>query len=222
MNQTYEQLRQGSNIIASLRAMSPTGRISAREAFLLAERQATRFLELSGVVDGPVPTEAISQLPHIEVQYRDIPTSGLSFWNGCCWIICLNNTEPETRQRFTLLHELKHIIDHRPQATARSAEADALHERLADYFAGCVLMPKRLLKRAWGEGTQRPSELGQLFDVSARAIAVRLDQVGLSEPKTRCLPTSVVDEHRPRYFRQATSSHCIPDLALEAIHDRSR
>jgi Zn-dependent peptidase ImmA (M78 family) len=48
-------------------------------------------------------------------------------------------------------------------------------EAVAEYFAACVLMPKRLIKRAWGEGHQRVSELSDLFDVSPRAMKIRLE-----------------------------------------------
>jgi hypothetical protein len=40
-------------------------------------------------------------------------------------------------------------------------------------------MPKRILKRAWGDGIQRIADLAELFDVSERAMQVRLGQVGL-------------------------------------------
>ncbi|MBK6886858.1 MAG: ImmA/IrrE family metallo-endopeptidase [Tetrasphaera sp.] len=63
-------------------------------------------------------------------------------------------------------------------------------ETAADYFAGCALVPKRELKRAWGLGIQRIDDLAAHFGVSQHAIEVRLDQTGLSrevdpEPEMR-------------------------------------
>jgi Zn-dependent peptidase ImmA (M78 family) len=88
------------------------------------------------------------------------------------------------------MHEFKHIVDHRE--TDRLYTGDRRHtpaeqaELAADYFAGCLLMPKRLLKRAWGNGLQRPVAVGRHFRVSARAAEVRLAQTGLSETSDRC------------------------------------
>jgi Zn-dependent peptidase ImmA (M78 family) len=50
-------------------------------------------------------------------------------------------------------------------AGSRSHSAARQAEQAADYFAGCVLMPRRSLKAAWGRGIQTPAALGNLFDV---------------------------------------------------------
>jgi Zn-dependent peptidase ImmA (M78 family) len=155
-----------------------------------------------------VDSGVISELPRIHVVREPLPTSGMSFWDGRCWVITLNSSEPVTRQRFTLLHEYKHIVDHGAAdrlytGTTRHSPA-AQAEQAADYFAGCALMPKRLMQRAWGQGIQRPAELAQRFFVSERAIEVRLAQLGLSQPRQRCLPpTSALraKQTRRRYFR---------------------
>jgi Zn-dependent peptidase ImmA (M78 family) len=146
-------------------------------------------------------SEVVTELPRIGDQRRDLPTSGLSYWNGRLWIIALNRAEPWTRQRFTLFHEYKHIIDHgRADHLYRSQSgysAEQRAEQAADYFAGCVLMPKRLLKRAWARGVQRPALLADHFNVSTPAVTVRLAQVGLTDNSSqRCAPR--------RYHRQST------------------
>jgi Zn-dependent peptidase ImmA (M78 family) len=176
---------EGPSVLASLRDLIPLRPLEFAEALHIAELQALRLLELTGVSDGPVPTEAVSELPRIQIRHREIPTSGLSYWDGQCWIICLNRSEPITRQRFTLFHEYKHIIDH-GRTRLLYGDDERRAEQAADYFAGCVLLPRPLLKRAWAGGVQRPSSLAALFDVSERAVAVRLAQVGLSEPRKRC------------------------------------
>lgn len=107
-------------------------------------------------------------------------------------MLAVNGREPEARQRFTLFHEYKHVVDHGRTGLlyrgtpGRSPEQQA--EQAADYFAGCVLMPKRLVKLAWGNGIQAPAVLAALFDVSERAAEVRLAQLGLSERAVRCAP----------------------------------
>jgi Zn-dependent peptidase ImmA (M78 family) len=204
---TYEE----RSMLACLRALIPIRELQFGEALVIAELQANRLLALSGISDGPLPSDVITELPRIRLAYRDLPTSGLSYWDGRgrTWVICLNMAEPCTRQRFTLLHEYKHIIDHGRTdrlytgSSGHSAEKQA--EQAADYFAGCALMPKRLVKRAWGQRIQRPTVLAELFDVSARAVEVRLAQLGLTEPRSRCAPPSAGPTWRRfgrTYYRQ--------------------
>lgn len=61
-------------------------------------------------------------------------------------------------------------------------------ERAADHFAACLLMPKRWVKRLWGEGTQTITQMAAAFGVSHQAMRYRLDQLGLVEPPERCRP----------------------------------
>jgi Zn-dependent peptidase ImmA (M78 family) len=118
--------------------------------------------------------------------------SGASDWDHGRrrWVITINGGQQATRQRFTLFHEYKHILDHgRPRmldAEQRRYGRPA-SECIADYFAGCALMPRTLLKRAWAGGIQRLPDLAALFDVSERAIEVRLSQLNLSGSTSRCL-----------------------------------
>ena len=171
--------------MASLRDLIPPRPLQFSEALRIAELQALRLLELTGVSDGPVPTEIVSELPRIAVLSRAIPTSGLSYWDGQRWLIALNRSEPVTRQRFNCSTSTNTLsITARPSCCTATTSAEP--SRAADYFAGCTLLPRTLLKRAWARGVQRPSALATLFDVSERAAAVRLAQVGLSDPIDRC------------------------------------
>lgn len=205
MHDTNQQ-HETRSVLAILCGLIPPRTVRFSEALCVAEIQANRLLELTAVSDGPVPNEVISELPRVRITYRDIPTSGMSYWDGQVWIIALNRSEPHARQRFTLFHEYKHIIDHGRASQLYGSDEQA--EQAADFFAGCALMPKTFLKRAWaGELVQRPIVLAQLFDVSARAVSVRLAQIGLSEPVDRCQTRSARSPHRSgRYFRQLSNS----------------
>lgn len=186
---------EAPSVLASLRQLAPERSMQLFEALRVAELQASRLLELSGVDLTPVPSEIISRLPRMSIEYDfDMPdsASGASAWDSQTktWIVTLNGRHVDTRQRFTLLHEYKHIVDHGRLPLA--VETDRHHfglppvEYVADYFAGCVLVPKRLLKRAWGQGIQSVVTLAVLFDVSQRAMEVRLTQVGLIRRADRC------------------------------------
>lgn len=121
--------------------------------------------------------------------------------------VYVNANEPLVRQRFTLLHEFKHVLDF--------ADADVLYarlgsgnvkrqkqqiEQLANEFAGNVLMPTMLVKRAWF-AVQDIDELGRLFNVSPEAMTTRLEKLGLiGKPDTE-----------PRmYFRRVGT---VPELS---------
>ncbi len=198
------------SVLASLRGLVPDRRTSFTEALRVAETQAARLRFLTDTDSLEFPEDAITDLPRIRVRRRTLPMSGMSYWNGQEWVIALNNREPEARQRFTLLHEYKHILDHGRATqlylgTARHDSATQA-EQAADYFAGCALMPKALVKRLWGQGIQRPDQLAQQFGVSERAIEVRLAQLGLTEPTPRCQHQPLRRQTRPkRYYRNNSS-----------------
>jgi len=209
------------NVLAALRALIPREALHLHEALGIAELQANRLLKLYGITDVPVPIEIVTDLPRLIVEYDpDLPedaASGGSTWDGArgSWVICLNSSEPDTRQRFTLLHEFKHIIDHssRGLLPTRGRRYDGLEpvEYIADYFAGCVLMPKRLLKPAFYRITQTPAELAALFDVSELAMTRRLTQLHLSDERPP------LDWDTPTPPERLLTSGQRPDLSDDSI-----
>lgn len=178
-------------IVRALRDFVPIRPLSREEALRIAELQATRLLELSGITSGPVPERIITELPRIDVRrFSPLPVSGATEWANSQWLVVLNAAEPVTRQRFSLAHEFKHILDHRfidhlYQGVPERDRA-AWVEQVCDYFAGCVLMPRAWVKRAWTTGNQHLPELALSFGVSQAAMTVRLNQIGLTEPQQRC------------------------------------
>jgi len=180
---------EARSLLACLRDLIPNRHLTFLESLRIAELQANRLRQLMAPDVEALPELVISEQPRIRVVRRAMPTSGLTYWSGEEWIIALNRNEPEARQRFSLFHEYKHIVDHhRSHALYRGSRnygGEQQAEQAADYFAGCVLMPKALMKRAWGNGTQTPTKLGWLFEVSPRAAEVRLAQLGLTDPRLR-------------------------------------
>lgn len=181
------------SILWRLRQLMPARPLSSAEGLRLAELQANRLLEWSGIDEAGTPTELVSGLPFVQVALRDdLPVSGLANWYKPRWVILLNSTEPGVRRRFSLMHEFKHILDHDsigyryPATWATSSERRA--ELAADYFAACLLMPKRLVKRRYGQGLHDVAELAAEFGVSAVAMRYRLQQLGLMERTLRGEP----------------------------------
>lgn len=210
--------RPTPSVLASLRNLVPDRLLQQHEALHIAELQAARLRELTNSTDTALAEEAIASLPRIRVVRRHLPTSGMSYWNGECWVIALNENEPEARQRFTLVHEYKHILDHptadRLYRDGYRMTASEQAERAADYFAGCVLMPRMLLKRSWGTGVQTLSALARTFEVSSRAVEVRLSQIGLTEPTARCTPPRRIGPpKRGVFYRDVHPAYAVEEVA---------
>lgn len=200
---------QNRSVMASLRAVTPHREVSFDEALKVAELQAAKLADLV-VNENGICDRDIAGLPRITVTYEDLAVSGMSHWNGQTWVISIARSDSRARQRFTLLHEFKHIIDH--GHTARLYRGDRIRsaaqqaETAADYFAGCALVGKRPLKSAWGNGIQRVLDLATHFGVSEHAIRVRLAQTGLDVvadrlPAPRCARPVSTARHQPQRFR---------------------
>jgi Zn-dependent peptidase ImmA (M78 family) len=193
--------------IGRLRGIMPARPVSTTEAYMLAERQATELLRQLGVTSVPVPVARINGLPRVEIQveprHRMLDKSGFSHrWENGRWLIVVNRNDVPGRRRFTLAHEFKHVLDHSiaSVAYAQLGHGDSKRqqrqiEHICDHFAACLLMPRMVVKRAWGNGIQDIDALAGLFKVSATAMQIRLDYLGLT------------DEERPvaTYFRRSSS-----------------
>jgi Zn-dependent peptidase ImmA (M78 family) len=178
-------------VIASLRDFVPIRPLTRNEALRIAELQAQRFHELLGNQFPPLSEEAIAQLPKLQVERMSpLPVSGASHWAQGRWLIVLNGAEPLARQRFSLAHEFKHILDHRfigvLYTSVPAVDRAQWVEQVCDYFAGCLLMPRPWVKRLYGQGIQRLPDLAVRFGVSQQAMQVRLNQIGLTPPAERC------------------------------------
>ncbi len=180
------------SIIKELRALQPQRPLTPIEAFNIAERQASRLLKLSGIIEPHVPGEIIAALPRVRIDVcPELPVAGSSHWSNSTkqWVIRLNGDDAPVRQRFTLAHETKHILDHGVAdfaypATSRTSRAERI-ELTCDYFAACLLMPRPWVKRVYGQGLHEVGALAALFGVSRAAMRYRLDQLGLSDAR-RC------------------------------------
>lgn len=176
-----------TNPVAELRLICPSRRLAPWEAKSVAEKQAHRLHTLMRVDEPPFPEQAIEYLPRVEVRFvRVRRLAGAISWRRGKWRIIVNRDDTWGRQRFSLAHELKHLIDH-PQrqsiyADSRYGSAEESAERAADYFAACLLMPKAWVKRVYyDEGFRDPRVLAKRFQVSVAAMRYRFDQLGLPE-----------------------------------------
>jgi Zn-dependent peptidase ImmA (M78 family) len=173
-----------SNPLAPVRALMPPRSLTPSEARHVIERQTTRLLKLCDIAGPPVPVEEITrQLPRIEVRrFAELPTSGRTQWNGSRWVILVALNEATVRQRFSVAHELAHIVFHPLSDIAMPAYGEVTaEERLetaCEYFAACLLMPRLWMKRAYYDhAMQDVASLARLFNVSQVAMRVRMEQL---------------------------------------------
>ncbi|MFL6137406.1 MAG: ImmA/IrrE family metallo-endopeptidase [Frankiaceae bacterium] len=170
--------------LSVLRDLMPIRPLNQVEALRMAELQAERLLKLAGVTEAPVPDRVITSIPKVEVRrIRPWPAHGTTDWAGSTWVIVLNAADAPLQQRFSLAHEFKHILDDRfidvlyPDLPGWPRRERT--EAICEYFAGCLLVPKRWLRQAWDDGLRDLTALAHEFQVSRPAMQTRLSQTGL-------------------------------------------
>jgi hypothetical protein len=181
-----------SGLLTRLRGLAPKRALTFSESLTVATHQATHLRELLGITAVAMPLDWVPELPKLTVEvisaYRlDEGTSGLTKRENGRYFIVVNKNRARTHRRFTLCHELKHVIDY-PYANIWHAglgfddpdHEDRRIERIADHFAAHLLMPTTLMKRAYAHGLQNPRALSQVFEVSEEAMRIRLENLGLT------------------------------------------
>lgn len=103
---------------------------------------------------------------------------------GC--IIQVASSESPRRQRFSIAHEVSHyvlhddeeFIEYRKPLSDYDSPDLLFKEVQANMLASALLMPQKLVKRAW-ESTKDLDDLAEIFNVSKTAVYYRLDNLGL-------------------------------------------
>jgi hypothetical protein len=173
----------------ALRSFVPRRTLSSSEAVALAELQAAKLLQVADVTGPPVPVEEVAtELLGIQVVRRaDWPGSGLAVSVGTGWVVALKAEEAGVRQRFSLAHECKHILDDSHIDRLYLGASEEWVEALCNLFAANLLMPRAWIKADWASrGIQDVGRLARRYEVSWSAMNYRLDQLGLQAPRRRC------------------------------------
>ena len=141
--------------------------------------------------DGAIPVDVESIATHIGAVVLREPLRGNSgeveIVDGTP-VIRVDEADGHTRQRFTIAHELGHLmLDHvsvgkmlrDPSKNYTLGNFDP-KERDANYFASALLMPDDAVL-AYVNGMTRPdiSSLAQAFDVSPAAMGIKLKLLGI-------------------------------------------
>lgn len=209
----YTTIADMNALLAQLRALSPNRPLTFGDALHLAGNQAFRVRQWLNSADAR--TNLAWLLNQRAVPVHRIPryklgdtTSGLTTdaVDGKLQVF-INQNEPHVRQRFTLAHELKHVIDfysgdslYARLGSGNTARQHDQIEAICNHFAATLLMPTAQFKAAWFR-TQDVALVANLFYVSHEAVMTRLTKLGLRD--TPPTPSRT-------FFRRTTQ---IPELA---------
>jgi len=165
------------------------------------EKRSRSKLQKFGVKSPPVSIRKVAENLGAKVRpskFKDEVSGLLTIKEGCP-TIGFNALHPVTRQRFTIAHEVGHLVLHRDESDLfidrgyskvffrdeRSSEGEYERELEANAFAASLLMPVRLIEQ---EISRRDFDLGEgdsldvladSFKVSRQAMAYRLANSGI-------------------------------------------
>jgi Zn-dependent peptidase ImmA (M78 family) len=143
--------------------------------FKLIEKLADKYLKKANINQPPVTEDLYRHFgisPGIEIRRVPLKAYHGAVWQlDGTWIIHINSLDKPARQKVTLFHEIFHILAHwrgTPIFRRRGVKEGLFNEMLADYFAGCLLMPVSWIKGKWAEveDLKKMAELFQVTDVS--------------------------------------------------------
>jgi Zn-dependent peptidase ImmA (M78 family) len=175
-----------------------------------ADIQATveRLLTASGVTQPPVPVERIARYLDAQLRYEPFEgeLSGLLYQENGQIIVGVNALHPKSRQRFTIAHELGHLVLHNRNKLhvdrnfrvhlrdTRSSQAVDSAEIAANAFAAELLMPTALLRHDLEgyavdyEDDELLHSLAMRYKISLQAMIFRLVNLGFMEDVTAFRP----------------------------------
>ena len=162
------------------------------------ENEASNVLSRAELTEWPVDLEAVAAVLGVEVEFVDFEDdlSGVLLREGDDdAIIAVNLQHHPNRRRFTLAHEIGHLVLHGGTYVdrgtsvkfrdSRSGSGTIRDEREANRFAAALLMPGSWVKRAVEHTKLDPAtdaglqELADSFGVSSLAMSYRLANLGL-------------------------------------------
>lgn len=171
------------------------------------EEAAERVLNELNIREIPIPVDKVAQKVGATISYEPFDgkdeISGVLIKEADRMTIGINSSHAKTRQRFTIAHELGHLVlkhrgdifvdkTERINRDTKSALAIDKNEIEANAFAAALLMPrthilKAIQKRPRPTSAKKDaplaSYLGEIFQVSKQAMEYRLNNLGLLIPE---------------------------------------
>ncbi len=171
------------------------------------EETAERLLSEMNIDEVPTPVEQIAEKLGAKISYEPFDgkdeVSGVLIKESDRTVIGINSSHARTRQRFTIAHEIGHLVlKHkgdifvdktvRINRDSKSALAIDNYEIEANGFAASLLMPrnhivrevqKRLDSKAGKNDFSLVKHLAGAFQVSTQAMEYRLNNLGILIPQ---------------------------------------
>lgn len=167
---------------------------------------AAKILKELQIETIPIPVDVVARKLGAELSYEPFEgqddISGMLFREAGKIVIGINSAHAITRQRFTMAHEIGHLMMHkgamfvdktlRLNRDAKSSLAIDPREIEANRFAADLLMPanlviaeakKRLSKKPNIKENSLVKELAVAFKVSGQAMEIRLTNLGVLSPQ---------------------------------------
>lgn len=145
-------------------------------------RELFRFIKMDSP---PVEIEKILEELGIGLFYEDfVKLDGIALKSPKLGIIVVNKNLPNVRQRFTIAHELGHIImPHRSEYFICFPGKNRSMEKSANRFAAELLMPQPMVIELWkkyaANKEMRVEVIAHILKVSKSALFARLREIGL-------------------------------------------
>ncbi len=162
------------------------------------EKHASELLRDHGSIEAPVDVERLAKALGISVRYErlDKDVSGLLLVENGVAKVAINELHHLNRQRFTLAHEIGHVllhagsdrvfVDRRFFRNEWSSKGELREEIEANAFAAALLMPQSLVRQhlAADAGITDVDvfRLATRFQVSEQAMTLRLVKLKYIEP----------------------------------------
>jgi Zn-dependent peptidase ImmA (M78 family) len=158
------------------------------------EQLADTLLSQAGIKAPFVPIEDIVKTRGITIRVMDLKEiSGLLVRDSNVTVIGVNKTHPLTRRRFTIAHECAHAllhdgkevrydtdfrVDFRSDTSSLGVDVEEME---ANFFAACILMPRRFLEADpliceldVEDAAPTVKALAARYKVSTQAMSIRL------------------------------------------------
>lgn len=166
-------------------------------------KEARNLLKSARIVNPPVRVDKIAEKLKAKLTFEPFDgeddISGILYRDEKQTIIGINSSHSNVRQRFTIAHEIGHLVLHEGELFVdqavrvnfrdkRSSLAVNQQEIEANKFAAELLMPdemirheveKRVTKKKGVTESQLLAELARVFDVSEQAMGFRLFNLGI-------------------------------------------
>ncbi len=169
-----------------------------RPRYALARKKAQELLARERITVAPVPVEQLATSLGASIRYEPFAgeLSGLVHRSDDGTVIGVNSMHASTRRRFTIAHEIGHLLLHKNEdlhiderfpigfRNETSSQASDPAEIEANQFAAELLMPSNLLTndlKALSRETDPEAAVAELaarYEVSEQAMAIRLSTLG--------------------------------------------